>query len=108
MTANPAAEYLESTASTSTLPNDCAHGTARTNKTSVDQASVYHKVPGDSVSNRSSGAWGKGGKAARNHDTRHHMLTCTGTLPHLMPTGQDFFTQLKKQLASLDQTKPAQ
>ncbi|CAA9965749.1 hypothetical protein P3342_011769 [Pyrenophora teres f. teres] len=56
-----------------------------------NQASVYHKVPGDSVSNRSSGAWGKG-----------------GTMPHLMPTGQDFFTQLKKQLASLDQTKPGQ
>ncbi|KNG47468.1 hypothetical protein DDE82_002801 [Stemphylium lycopersici] len=56
-----------------------------------NQPTVYHKVSGDSVSNRSSGAWGKG-----------------GTIPHLMPTGQDFFTQLKKQLASLDQTKPAQ
>jgi hypothetical protein len=29
-------------------------------------------------------------------------------MTHLMPTGQDFFTQLKKQIASLDQTKPAQ
>jgi len=28
-------------------------------------------------------------------------------MPHLMPTGQDFFTQLKKQLASLDQSKAA-
>ncbi|EDU50420.1 hypothetical protein A1F94_010927 [Pyrenophora tritici-repentis] len=60
-------------------------------ESTANQASVYHKVPGDSVSNRSSGAWGKG-----------------GTMPHLMPTGQDFFTQLKKQLAKLDQTKPAQ
>jgi len=85
-----------------------AHGMGRTNITCVDQVSVYHKVPGDSVSNRSSGAWGKGGKAFWNTALRHHMLTCTGTLPHLMPTGQDFFTQLKKQLASLDQTKPAQ
>jgi hypothetical protein len=29
-------------------------------------------------------------------------------MTHLMPTGQDFFTQLKKQIASLEQTKPAQ
>ncbi|KAI4670485.1 uncharacterized protein J4E79_000767 [Alternaria viburni] len=56
-----------------------------------NQPSVYHKVPGDSVSTRSTGAWGKG-----------------GTMTHLMPTGQDFFTQLKKQIASLEQTKPAQ
>ncbi|KAL7779029.1 hypothetical protein CFE70_008532 [Pyrenophora teres f. teres 0-1] len=73
-----------------------------------NQASVYHKVPGDSVSNRSSGAWGKGGKAFWNKAAQHDVLTCTGTMPHLMPTGQDFFTQLKKQLASLDQTKPGQ
>ncbi|EOA81571.1 uncharacterized protein SETTUDRAFT_165989 [Exserohilum turcica Et28A] len=59
-------------------------------ESTANQPAVYHKVPGDSVSNRSSGAWGKG-----------------GTMPHLMPTGQDFFTQLKKQLASLDQTKAA-
>ena len=26
-----------------------------------------------------------------------------GNMPHLMPSGQDFFTQLKKQLAALDQ-----
>jgi hypothetical protein len=59
-------------------------------ESTANQPAVYHKVPGDSVSNRSSGAWGKG-----------------GTMPHLMTTGQDFFTQLKKQLASLDQTKAA-
>ncbi|KAL1612726.1 hypothetical protein SLS60_000955 [Paraconiothyrium brasiliense] len=28
-------------------------------------------------------------------------------MPHLMPSGQDFFTQLKKQLVSLDQAKPS-
>ncbi|EUC40582.1 hypothetical protein COCMIDRAFT_41103 [Bipolaris oryzae ATCC 44560] len=60
-------------------------------ESTANQPAVYHKVPGDSVSNRSSGAWGKG-----------------GTMPHLMTTGQDFFTQLKKQLATLDQTKAAQ
>ncbi|EUC29446.1 hypothetical protein COCVIDRAFT_31474 [Bipolaris victoriae FI3] len=60
-------------------------------ESTANQPAVYHKVPGDSVSNRSSGAWGKG-----------------GTMPHLMTTGQDFFTQLKKQLATMDQTKAAQ
>jgi hypothetical protein len=29
-------------------------------------------------------------------------------MSHLMPSGQDFFTQLKKQLATMDQSKPAQ
>lgn len=38
----------------------------RTNMLS-DQPSVYHKVPGDSVPTRSTGAWGKGGKASSNH-----------------------------------------
>jgi hypothetical protein len=28
-----------------------------------------------------------------------------GNMSHLMPSGQDFFTQLKKQLATMDQTK---
>ncbi|KAI4911936.1 hypothetical protein J4E90_006754 [Alternaria incomplexa] len=60
-------------------------------ESTANQPSVYHKVPGDSVPTRSTGAWGKG-----------------GTMTHLMPTGQDFFTQLKKQIASLEQTKPAQ
>ena len=40
-----------------------AHGMDNTNIVLVDQPTVYHKVSGDSVSNRSSGAWGKGGKA---------------------------------------------
>ena len=31
--------------------------------------------------------------------------TDAGNMPHLMPTGQDFFTQLKKQLVALDQGK---
>jgi hypothetical protein len=29
-------------------------------------------------------------------------------MSHLMPSGQDFFTQLKKQLATMDQSKPTQ
>ncbi|KAF2254640.1 hypothetical protein BU26DRAFT_500357 [Trematosphaeria pertusa] len=58
------------------------------NRASKDQSSVYHKVQGDSVAKRSSGAWGS-----------------RGNMPHLMPSGQDFFTQLKKQLATLEQGK---
>ncbi|KAL5398969.1 hypothetical protein PMIN02_001046 [Paraphaeosphaeria minitans] len=54
----------------------------------TDQPSAYHKVQGDSVAKRSSGAWGS-----------------RGNMPHLMPSGQDFFTQLKKQLVALDQGK---
>ncbi|KAF1958584.1 hypothetical protein CC80DRAFT_468154 [Byssothecium circinans] len=54
----------------------------------ADQPSVHHKVQGDSVAKRSSGAWGS-----------------RGNMPHLMPGGQDFFTQLKKQLSSLEQGK---
>ena len=34
----------------------------------------------------------------------HH----TGNMSHLMPSGQDFFTQLKRQLREMDQSKPAQ
>jgi hypothetical protein len=33
--------------------------------------------------------------------------TNAGNMPHLMPSGQDFFTQLKKQLTSLDPGKPS-
>jgi hypothetical protein len=29
-------------------------------------------------------------------------------MSHLMPSGQDFFAQLKKQLATIEQTKSAQ
>jgi hypothetical protein len=29
-------------------------------------------------------------------------------MSHLMPSGQDFFTQLKKQLITVDQSKPVQ
>ncbi|KAF1834514.1 hypothetical protein BDW02DRAFT_569042 [Decorospora gaudefroyi] len=60
-------------------------------ESTANQPSVFHKVQGDSVANRSSGAWGQ-----------------KGTMPHLMTTGQDFFTQLKKQMATIDQTKPTQ
>jgi hypothetical protein len=57
----------------------------------ADHQSVYHKVQGDSVAKRSSGAWGS-----------------RGNMSHLMPSGQDFFAQLKKQLATIEQTKSAQ
>ncbi|KAF1939096.1 hypothetical protein EJ02DRAFT_457240 [Clathrospora elynae] len=60
-------------------------------ESTADQPSAYYKVEGDSVVKRSSGAWGK-----------------AGIMPHLLPTGQDFFTQLKKQLVNMDQRKPAQ
>lgn len=60
-------------------------------ESTADQPSVYHKVQGDSVAKRSSGAWG-----------------VKGNMSHLMPSGQDFFTQLKKQLASIDHNKPTQ
>ncbi|KAF2000234.1 hypothetical protein P154DRAFT_204520 [Amniculicola lignicola CBS 123094] len=55
-----------------------------------DQTAAYYKVQGDSVAKRSSGAWGS-----------------RGNMSHLMPNGQDFFTQLKKQLPGLDQGKPS-
>ncbi|KAL6705820.1 hypothetical protein ACN47E_006280 [Coniothyrium glycines] len=61
-------------------------------ESTADQPSAYHKVQGDSVPKRSSGAWG-----ARSN-----------TMTHLMPSGQDFFTQLKKQLVNLEQGKPVQ
>jgi hypothetical protein len=35
----------------------------------------------------------------------HESNTGVGNMPHLMPSGQDFFTQLKKQLATLEQGK---
>ncbi|OAL05771.1 hypothetical protein IQ06DRAFT_289862 [Phaeosphaeriaceae sp. SRC1lsM3a] len=57
----------------------------------ADHPSAYYKVQGDSVAKRSSGAWGS-----------------RGNMSHLMPSGQDFFTQLKKQLATMDQIKPTQ
>ncbi|KAH8723499.1 hypothetical protein GQ44DRAFT_710014 [Phaeosphaeriaceae sp. PMI808] len=60
-------------------------------ESTTDQPSVHHKVQGDSVAKRSSGAWGS-----------------RGNMSHLMPSGQDFFTQLKKQLATLEQNKPTQ
>ncbi|KAF2651250.1 hypothetical protein K491DRAFT_707171 [Lophiostoma macrostomum CBS 122681] len=53
-----------------------------------DRSSVHHKVQGDSVAKRSSGAWGS-----------------RGNMSHLMPNGQVFLDQLKKQLASLEQGK---
>ncbi|KAF2751976.1 hypothetical protein M011DRAFT_473266 [Sporormia fimetaria CBS 119925] len=55
----------------------------------ADKPSAHYKVQGDSVAKRSSGAWGS-----------------RGNMSHLMPNGQDFMTQLKKQLAALEQ-KPS-
>ncbi|KAF2032206.1 hypothetical protein EK21DRAFT_37710, partial [Setomelanomma holmii] len=62
-------------------------------ESTADQPAVYHKVQGDSVVKRSSGAWGSRG---------------TRNMSHLMPSGQDFFTQLKKQLAAVDHSKSTQ
>ncbi|XTI94768.1 hypothetical protein V2W45_1441656 [Cenococcum geophilum] len=53
----------------------------------ADQPSPYHKAEGDSVAKRYSGAWS------------------SKAMSHLMPNGQDFFTQLKKQLQALEQGK---
>ncbi|PSN70292.1 hypothetical protein BS50DRAFT_585730 [Corynespora cassiicola Philippines] len=75
--------YLESTGGTTTT--NYGRSNVGSNGASTGQASVYHKVEGDSVNKRSSGAWGS-----------------RGNMSHLMPGGQDFFTQLKKQLATLD------
>ncbi|OSS45995.1 hypothetical protein B5807_08169 [Epicoccum nigrum] len=58
-------------------------------ETIAENPAVYHKVEGDSVPKRSSGVWG-----ARGSGTSHKM-----------PNGQNFFDVLKKQLASLEQTK---
>ncbi|KAF2815161.1 uncharacterized protein BDZ99DRAFT_515909 [Mytilinidion resinicola] len=54
----------------------------------ADQPLAHYKVAGDSVAKRSSGAWGS-----------------RGNMSHQMPNGQDFFTQLKKQLQALDASK---
>ncbi|KAL5411493.1 hypothetical protein PMIN06_002618 [Paraphaeosphaeria minitans] len=70
----------------------------------TDQPSAYHKVQGDSVAKRSSGAWGSRGMSEM-HRRSIARLTYAGNMPHLMPSGQDFFTQLKKQLVALDQGK---
>ncbi|KAF2856934.1 hypothetical protein T440DRAFT_463147 [Plenodomus tracheiphilus IPT5] len=61
-------------------------------ESTAGQTSVYHKVEGDSVPKRSSGAWGAKSK----------------NMAHLMPSGQSFFTHLRKQLANIEATKPAQ
>lgn len=58
-------------------------------ESTAGQPSVYHKVEGDSVPKRSSGAWG-----AKSNN-----------MAHLMPSGQSFFTHLKKQLGSVQVTK---
>ncbi|KAH6145665.1 hypothetical protein HBI64_002300 [Parastagonospora nodorum] len=57
----------------------------------ADKPSVHHKVQGDSVAKRASGAWGS-----------------RGNMSHLMPGGQDFFALLRKQLSAVDQSKPVQ
>jgi len=85
--ANRGTEYIESIAGTKhTRSTRESNGPANT--AFAGQPSVYYKVQGDSVAKRSSGAW--------------------GARPHLMPSGQDFFTQLRKQVATMDQSKPSQ
>lgn len=70
-------------------------------------AAYHHKVEGDSVPKRSSGAWGSRGTYMfrRQRLSGNARLTGLGNMSHLMPNGQDFFTQLKKQLQNLEQTK---
>jgi hypothetical protein len=58
-----AAEYLESVAGTCSSDGAPAMHTG-TNAKSADQPSAYHKVQGDSVAKRSSGAWGSRGTSA--------------------------------------------
>ncbi|EAT91892.2 hypothetical protein SNOG_00397 [Parastagonospora nodorum SN15] len=81
-------EYIENTAGT-------VHQTRKkdteTNNVLADKPSVHHKVQGDSVAKRASGAWGS-----------------RGNMSHLMPGGQDFFALLRKQLSAVDQSKPVQ
>jgi hypothetical protein len=60
--ANDLAEYLDSVAGTNTNPARCTHIlNMQANKGFLDQPAVYHKVQGDSVPKRSSGAWGSRG-----------------------------------------------
>ncbi|KAH3950114.1 hypothetical protein HBI56_009550 [Parastagonospora nodorum] len=81
-------KYIENTAGT-------VHQTRKkdteTNNVLADKPSVHHKVQGDSVAKRASGAWGS-----------------RGNMSHLMPGGQDFFALLRKQLSAVDQSKPVQ
>jgi hypothetical protein len=58
--ANHLIEYLESTAGT--LPSPSTHqSNVQADAPVPDQPAVYHKVQGDSVAKRSSGAWGSRG-----------------------------------------------
>ncbi|ORY08700.1 hypothetical protein BCR34DRAFT_488326 [Clohesyomyces aquaticus] len=69
-----------------------------------DQPSVYHKVQGDSVDRRGSGAWGSRGMTLPKHAPGHADIRA-GNMSHLMPSGKDFFTQLRKQLQTFEQGK---
>lgn len=104
-------EYREAVAGTfppwtTRLPS--ATNELQSNRTShADQPSVHYKVQGDSVAKRSSGAWGARGTSSHTYILGHSIDARAGTMPHLMPNGQDFMSQLKKQLATLDQNKPS-
>ena len=100
------AEYLEVVAGTNSLEKESATA-MRTDGKPLDQPSAYHKVQGDSVAKRSSGAWGSRGTSQNIQAGYNFINTGAGNMPHLMPSGQDFFTQLKKQLVSIDQGKPS-
>ena len=88
------------------LPHDITSVTApEANRAFPGHSSAYHKVQGDSVAKRSHGAWGSKGTYCETRGWSDSTDTAAGNMPHLMPSGQDFFTQLKKQLATLDQSK---
>jgi hypothetical protein len=74
----------------------------------IGQPSAYHKVAGDSVAKRNSGAWGSRGtpsSSKKYQGKRAPNGSTTGNMSHQMPNGQDFFTQLKKQLQTLEVSK---
>ncbi|KAF2110043.1 hypothetical protein BDV96DRAFT_651201 [Lophiotrema nucula] len=98
--------YLESIGGMQFFTSASLPDTGADDTSQADQAAVYHKVQGDSVPKRSSGVWGRG-KFDRTMDELYSNNPRAGSMPHLLPSGQDFFTQLKKQLQTIEQGKTA-
>lgn len=94
--ANSTIEYLESTAGT-TLAASSHMSHTMTDRMLEDQPSVYHKVQGDSVAKRSSGAWGVKGTYSsllNNGDgerlTRRRQHVAPHAIgPRLLPAAQE-------------------
>jgi len=79
-------EYLESTAGT--LPIQFTRKPDIQANVAQDQPSVYHKVQGDSVAKRSSGAWGSRGTHFRNGMDRQQLtLDREHVTPHALRPG---------------------